>query len=645
MFLRRHLKTLALSVLVLFAALQGAWALMATASVDENRVYLGDTFTLSIEVIGDKAGTYRSPRLSVPGCSVLGTSSMSKIVVQNGRVISTRIYSYVLSPQKAGTVKIPSVRIESNGEYSDTQPISVEVIDGSSPKKKKSPKKSHSSASQNDGEEDNEQESSQPVPQYSSNSQQSRQTRKPVSSASSPSLLLTAETDKVSAYPNEQITLTATFYTSIPLDGNPQYTPPTFKNFTSEDLPPVRNGQKALEDEGILYGYSEIKTALFAVSEGKGEISEAVVTANIAAATAFDPFDPNFVQNFINGRTSSAEQKVLKSRPISIKIKPFPAGAPESFAGAVGSYTMRSSVEQGNYKDGEPFNFTISIAGTGNLASVTAPKFTETPDFKVYSPQISSTLTRTNDKIGGKKTFTYIIYPNSAGKKTLPKFVFSYFDPATRHYYSLTSKQVEIDVAKAGSKSKSVYFNQPVSGEQAVTATASDIKYLKDKGGLGFAAKTAGSIASLPMWIHCLPAILFAAMLGMIKMSSYRQEHSQFFRFRGARSKAYRQIDQSYEMIKAGQPSESISILYDSFMDYLSDKCGEKVSAMKSSKALEAIRSRFPKTDESVLDNIRELWQELEMYHYMPGKADSITAEGLAERCRMILKMLDGKLK
>lgn len=639
MFLVKYLKVFVLSVLMLFVSLQGTWAIMATASVDENKISLGDTFTVSIEVIGDQSGRYRMPKLSVPGCTILGTSSVSKVIAQNGRVVSTRIYSYVIYPHSAGTVTVPSVRIESEGEYSDTQPITVEVVGGNPQKKKKTSKKSRSSGSQNYDDDE------EPGEEYQSAASSSPSRPAQQKSVNSPSLLLTAETDKVSAYPNEQITLTATFYSAIPLEGNPQYTPPTFKNFTSEELPPVRNGQKALEDEGTLYGYSEIKTALFAVSEGKAEISEAVVTANVPVTSAFDPFDPNFIQNFMNGRSSSAEQKVLKSRPISIKIKPFPAGAPETFNGAVGSYSMRSSVESVNYKDGEPFNFTITISGTGNLASVTAPKFTETPDFKVYSPQISSSLTKNNDKVGGKKIFTYVIYPNSSGKKVLPKFVFSYFDPSNRHYYSLTSKQVEIDVEKADAKSKSVYFNQPVSGEQAVTATASDIKYLKDNGGLGFAAKTADRILALPQWIHYLPAIVFIAMLGMVKMSSYRQQHSQFFRFRGARSKAYRQIDQACGMIKAGQPSESISMLYDAFMDYLSDKCGEKVSAMKSRKALEAIRMRFPKTEESVLDNIKELWQELEMYHYMPGKADSVTAEGLAERCKITLKMLDGKLK
>ncbi|MBO4555909.1 MAG: BatD family protein, partial [Elusimicrobiales bacterium] len=278
MFLVKYLKVFVLSVLMLFVSLQGAWAIMATASVDENKISLGDTFTVSIEVIGDQSGRYRMPKLSVPGCTILGTSSVSKVIAQNGRVVSTRIYSYVIYPHSAGTVTVPSVRIESEGEYSDTQPITVEVVGGNPQKKKKTSKKSRSSGSQN---YDDDEEPGEEYQSAASSSPSRPAQQKSVNSPSSPSLLLTAETDKVSAYPNEQITLTATFYSAIPLEGNPQYTPPTFKNFTSEELPPVRNGQKALEDEGTLYGYSEIKTALFAVSEGKAEISEAVVTANV----------------------------------------------------------------------------------------------------------------------------------------------------------------------------------------------------------------------------------------------------------------------------------------------------------------------------------------------------------------------------
>ena len=135
----KFFKSLILFMLLFFASWQETQAIMATAYVDTAIVVLGDTFTLSIDVIGESQ--YRMPNLTVPGCSIVAKRSMSKIVSQNGRVVSTRIYSYEIQPHKAGTITVPSVRIEYKGEYSDTQPINVEVIDNSSQKKKSSKKK------------------------------------------------------------------------------------------------------------------------------------------------------------------------------------------------------------------------------------------------------------------------------------------------------------------------------------------------------------------------------------------------------------------------------------------------------------------------------------------------------------------------
>lgn len=648
----RLFKTIKISfflIFSIFAFIGESWAIMASASVDRNVITLDETITLSIEVIDDPNGRARQPAITVPGFRVSSSGVSSSIVVQNGRISATRIYSYVLVPKTTGKMKIPSVRIDAQGEYTETQPISVEVIKGSyddeeedsSPKKKTSRKSSRQGSQYSYGNEDDEDSRSN---SYSSPSKQgsSYSSRK---SGSSEPLLLIATTDKTSVYPGEQVTLSVTFYTAVPLADNPQYTPPTFKNFISEELPPVRNGQKSLESDGPMYGYSEIKTALFALSAGKGDIMEASVSANVVVSRALDPFDPNFIQNFMSGGFGSSEKKVLKSKPISIRVKPLPSGAPESFNGAVGSYSMRSIVEKGNYKEGEPLNFTVTVSGTGNLKSVTTPKFPESADFKVFDTQVSSTQNKTNDRVGGKKVFTYLIVPRSHGRKTIPSLRFSYFDPSSGHYYTLNTKAVEIEVAKGDTAAKNVYFNQPVGGEQVVTATASDIKYVTERSGLGFFGRMAEMINSLPFWIHSLPLIVFVGILANKKFSSYRNKNTQLFLFRGARSKAYRKIDDACDMIKAGQPAESISMLYDAFMDYLSNKCGEKVSAMQVRKALDVIHSKFPKVEQHELDSIRDLWQELEMHHYAPGQVDSVSAEGLAERCRIVLKMLDGKLK
>jgi len=653
MRLKKIFLVLLLASIQLVIMLCPSWAIMASANVDRSRISLDERITLTIEILDDSNGRASQPKFQVPGFGMAFVGTSQQVVIQNGRVSVTRRYTYVLTPRITGVFTIPQIRIESGGESTVTQPIKVEVYKSSigsgsaqgSAGRNQRRSSAYRQSAQSQDEDDSEEEEEESQPAATRNPSQPKNGITRQTGRSSDSVLIRATVDKTSAYPGEQVTLSVTFYTAVPLVDNPMYTPPVFRNFISEDLPPVRNGQTALEAGGMPYGYSEIKTALFAMTPGNAEIQEAFVKATIAKEQNIDPFDPNFIQNFFSGSVMAGNTKVLQSKPISVRIKPFPSGAPSYFNGTAGSYSMRSYVEKGKYKEGEPINFVVTISGTGNLKSITAPKMPDTPDFKVFDTQVSLSQNKNNDKLGGKKTFTYLLLPRSHGRKTIPQLKFSYFDPNSERYYTLQTKPVEIDVERGEGAGKNIYYNQTGGAEQVVTPTATDIRYVSDVQGNSLFAETASSIASMPEWIHLVPVIVFIALLAVKKFARYRDENPQLFRFKGAKGKAHRQIDEARSMIKAGQPSEAVSLLYDALMDYLSDKCGEKVSAMQSRKAMEVIRSRFPRVEEAELESIRSLWQELEMHHYAPGKADMLSADALAQRCRLILKMLDGKLK
>ena len=107
-----------------------AWALMATASVDKNRITMDETVTLYIEVLDDPYGRARQPRIQVPGFGVGSMGSSTRVLLQNGRMSTTRTYTYVLSPRLTGKLTIPAVRIDGGGEVTTTQPIIVEVVKG-----------------------------------------------------------------------------------------------------------------------------------------------------------------------------------------------------------------------------------------------------------------------------------------------------------------------------------------------------------------------------------------------------------------------------------------------------------------------------------------------------------------------------------
>ena len=612
------MKLRALLTALLLAALPGrAMALLTiTAEADRTSVEINGNLYLTVQVAGDSASV---PEPKIPAMQNFNSYSSGRsqsISIINGKITTSVVFTYILSPRFLGVQRIPSISVFNGKEKAATAEIEINVT-------KAAPARSQPAAQQ---------------------ARQPRGGRAAGKAAKEGQIFLKAETDKKSAYPGEQVNLSIKFYTSVPLSSNPQYMQPVFKNLMPEDLPPVRTGETELN--GARFAYSEIKTALFALSAGKGEIKPASVAVQIPASETLDPFDPNFFQKFMSMSSNQGKTQEFSSDAIDIEIKPLPGGAPAGFNGAVGSYNVTASVDRGGAREGEAVNFSVTVSGSGNLKALTAPKLPELEDFKVFDTLSSLDISKANDVIGGKKTFTYLIVPRSAGRKTIPPIDFAYFDPAAGRYREIHTAAVTLEVEKNSQAAKNVYFNNNNGpAAQHVTTSAADIRYVSDNARAGLLTDSVDGVNSLPLWLHLFPAGLLAATFWLSRFNRFKSANPMLFRFRQARSQAGKDLDEVNALIKAGKNGEALSVLYDSFMDYLSDKCGVKVSALTIKKAAELIRARFPKAEEHEIDMIKELWSALELGHYSPAEAGAEGTSDLAKKYSLLIDMLEKKLK
>jgi len=231
---------LALLLLCAPAARPLSAALSISAETDKTTVAVNDSLYLTVTVGGDSASVPEPELPGMDGFNVYSAGRSQNISFVNGRVSSTVAFTYILSPRFIGLIKIPPISITDGSQKRSTPEMEITVV--------------KSDAAQSQG--------ARPRPHRSRSGEGSRRGAE----GGSP-LFMTAETDRRTAYPNEQVNLTIRFYTSVPLTSNPQYVPPQFKNLTSEDLPPVRNGDT--EIKGTRYSYSEIRVALFGIQEGR----------------------------------------------------------------------------------------------------------------------------------------------------------------------------------------------------------------------------------------------------------------------------------------------------------------------------------------------------------------------------------------
>jgi len=590
--------------------------LSVTAETDRDTVSIDGNLYLTVTVSGDSHSVPEPKLPNMQNFNVYDSGRSQSISIINGRITTSVSFTYILSPRFLGVQRIPAITVFNGKEKAVAPEIQINVTKA---------------------------QQAQAAPAQPAARRQTRQpaARQAAQGGAEP-IFLKAEPDRRSAYPGEQINLSIKFYTSVPLSSNPQYVPPSFKNLIAEDLPPVRNGETELN--GVRYAFSEIKTALFALNSGPAEIRPLTVIAQVPSQSQVDPFDPNFFQNLMAMSGAQGTSREFNTEAIKLDIKPLPAGAPADFNGAVGAYTVSASADRAEAKTGEAVNFSVTITGNGNLKAVTAPKLPELADFKVFDTMSSLDVRKEGDVISGKKTFTYILVPRTEGRRTVPPVKFAFFDPKAGAYREVRTEPVTLLVEKGAEGGKSVYFN-PAAAPGPVTPSGSDIRYVKDLASAPALPRFAEGINALPAPLHLLPAGLLLLAFWLARLNRFRSANPLLFRFRRARGEADRDIDEAEALIKAGKTNEAVSVLYDSFMDYLSDKCGRKVSALTMKKATDLIKQRFPAAADRSLEEIRELWGALELRHFSPETAAAEGASDLAKKYALLLELLEKELR
>ena len=608
----------ALALALLLAGPAAAY-LAVTAETDRSSVEIDGNLYLTVTVSGDSANVPEPKLPNMQNFNVYSSGRSQSISIINGKITTSVSFTYILTPRFLGAQTIPAISVFNGKEKAIAPELQVTVTKARAA----------------------QQQPAQPAARPARPAASRRQTG--AAGTARVPIFIKAETDRKSAYPGEQINVSIKFYTSVPLSSNPQYVPPAFKNLISEDLPPVRNGETDIN--GVRYAYSEIKAAMFALTPGPAEIKSATVIAQVPADDQIDPFDPNFFQKFMAMSGAQGQSRDFSTEPLSIDIKPLPAGAPASFGGAVGTYSVLASADRSEARTGEAVNFSVTITGSGNLKAVTAPKLPDLADFKVFDTMSSLDIRKDGDVISGKKTFTYILVPRAEGRKTVPPVKFAFFDPRSGAYKELATDPVTLTVEKGAPAGKSLNFTPANAAASAVTQSGSDIRYVSERKGGEALPFLAGQVNTLPYWSHAVPAVLLALSFMLARMNRFKLANPLLFRFRRARSEAARDIDETEALIKAGKHNEAVSTLYDSYMAYLSDKCGCKVSALTIRKATDLVKARFPRVSARALEEIKDLWSALELRHFSPAAAEAEGARDLAKKYSLLIELLEKELR
>ena len=161
------------------------------------------------------------------------------------------------------------------------------------------------------------------------------------------------------------------------------------------------------------------------------------------------------------------EQLAVTSTRPEFTIRPLPAGAPASFNGAVGQFTLNSKVVPASAAIGEPITWTLSLTGTGNWPDIPGlPSRDVSKDFQVVQPQAKRTPVE-GKVFEATLAEDVVLVPTRAGTYTLGPVSYTYLDPKAGRYVTTTTEKMTVTVTPA----KVPLFNFDPSPDPATTAT------------------------------------------------------------------------------------------------------------------------------------------------------------------------------
>ena len=135
---------------------------------------------------------------------------------------------------------------------------------------------------------------------------------------------------------------------------------------------------------------------------------------------------------------------VTSDQPV-IEIKPLPT-APPGFTGAVGQFKLISKVVPEKAAVGEPITWTLELNGTGNWPDIGGlPAREVSNDFQVVQPKAKRTPAE-GKLFDVTLAEDVVLVPGKAGAYTLGPVTFTYFDPKSGSYKTVTAPRTSVTI-------------------------------------------------------------------------------------------------------------------------------------------------------------------------------------------------------
>lgn len=574
-------------------------------------VAVGDQFRLSYTVTTQNVRDFRVA--SIKGFDVLmgpSRSQQTSMQVVNGQASSTSsiTFTYILMATKEGDFTIPGATITADGNQMVSNSVHIKVI---------------------------------PADQANASSGNNRQ--QGGGSASRPSsgtaisnndLFITATTNKTTVYEQEAFLLTYKIYTLVDLRMFDNVKLPDFKGFHSQEVELPNDRRWGLEHyKGRNYQTTIYRQfVLFPQQSGKLTIDPARFDASIAKPTQVsDPFEA-----FFNGGSNYVEvKKTLMTSPLTINVKPLPAGKPADFSGGVGEFNITSSINSTNVKTNDAVTVKLVISGTGNLKLVSTPEIKFPEDFEVYDPKVDNKFRLTNAGLSGSKVIEYLAIPRNAGTYKIPAVNFSYFDIQSNSYKTLTTEEYELHVEKGAGNAAQTIAN--FTNKEDLKVLNEDIRFIKQNE-VVLSPKGNFFFDSWTYWMfYLIPGVAFIVFFIIYRKQIAANANVAKMRTKKANKVAVKRMKRAGKLLEENKKDAFYDEVLKALWGYISDKLNIPVSRLSKDNVEEELRNYG--VDDALIKEFINTLNNCEFARFAPGDDNQAMDKVYSASLEVISKM------
>lgn len=581
-----------------------------TASASPNVLRVGDQFTLTYSS-NQELGEIKIPEMS--DFELIGGPSQGhsqSVYSENGTVtsVSTWQYSYFLRATKEGKFTIPSAWAKYKGKAYQSNELSVEVV-----------KAKETSSTQN---------------RPTTSSGNSKKSDVPTEEDLYVRLFL----DKNEVYIGEQIVATVKIFTKVNLTNfDAQFKGPEFTGFFTEpvEIAPLRRLQQEAVN-GDIYGTGIIRKVII-IPQRSGELViqpfnlDVVLRREVRRKVA-DPF----FDDFLIPDVQEIPVK-LTSKSVRILVKPLPPNAPSSFKGAVGSFSLASSLNKSTAETNEPITLKVILSGRGNIKLINEVEVSVPYDFERYDPVISTQL---ETPTLGKKTFEYLIEPRIVGDYTIAPVEFAYFDPEKKLYRVLRTSGIKVKVKKG--QGDTLLTGMPGVDKKDVRLLNQDIMFIKTKMEKLQKADNFFGTNFMYYGLYAFTLFVFILLFWLRKHFQLQKADMAGWKLRKAAKFARKKFIKSENLLKQGNISGFYEELAGAIWGYLGDKLQIPVASLSRDYAGSLLESRA--IDKDLIHQLFSTLDACEMARFAKITGDQKPAEVYTQALDVI-SQLQQKLK